>query len=83
MAFLALNSAPEHLDIERLLKIAIVHDVAEAEVGDIAKRAVDAEVKVSESENQEMERHVAEKYSRNLDGQLIEVWEEYKSRSTD
>jgi len=83
VAFLALNYMPDYLDSEKVLKLALIHDVAEAEVGDIAKRAVDAESKVSEQEKERLERVTTQDYSRQLGGFISENWGEYQERSTD
>lgn len=68
-------------DLERALKIALVHDIGEAEIGDIPKRAVDVENEVSEDEKHKQEREtVKELFSvLNLD---LDLWEEYESRAT-
>jgi len=83
VAFLALKYMPDYLDSEKVLKLALIHDVAEAEVGDIAKRAVDAESKVSEQEKERLERVTTQDYSRQLGGFISENWGEYQERSTD
>lgn len=82
VAFLALNYIPDDLDEEKVLKLAIVHDVAEAEVGDIAKRAVDYRPSVSEEEKEELEENAAEVYSEKLGEFLVENWREYNERET-
>jgi putative hydrolase of HD superfamily len=82
VAFLSLNYVPEELDTEKVLKLAIIHDVAEAEVGDVAKRAVDAETEVSEEEKHRLEEKAAQKYSGELGAFIEENWKEYDERKT-
>ena len=81
-AFLALNYMPDDLDSEKVLKLAIIHDIAEAEVGDIAKRAVDVENKISEEEKEELEKSTAENYSKQLGEFISDNWKEYQERNT-
>ena len=82
VAFLSLNYMPEDLDTEKVLKLAVVHDVAEAEVGDIAKRAVDAETEVTEDKKQELEEKTARDYSEKLGTFIQDNWQEYDERKT-
>ena len=82
-AFLSLNYAPGNLDTEKILKLAIAHDVAEAEIGDIAKRAVDAEAEFSEEEKEKLERKAVNRYSQELGKQFLELWKEYEGRETE
>ena len=83
VAFLALNYIPDNLDSEKVLKLAVIHDIAEAEVGDIAKRAVDVENKISEEEKEELERAKAEDYSEQLGRFVSDNWKEYQERNTE
>jgi putative hydrolase of HD superfamily len=83
VAFLALSYMPEKLDSEKVLKLAVVHDVAEAEVGDIAKRAVDAENEVTEKEKEILEEEAAEEYAEILGNFVTDNWEEYQERETE
>ena len=81
-AFLALNYIPEKLDLEKVLKLAVIHDVAEAEIGDIAKKAVDSETEFTEEGKEKLERKAAEKYSEALNADIFEIWREYEQRET-
>jgi putative hydrolase of HD superfamily len=80
VSFLALNFMPENLDSEKVLKLCIVHDVAEADVGDIAHRAIDADEEISGDKKQELERQAIERYSRDLNSDLDELWREYDGK---
>lgn len=82
-AFLTLKFIPENLNSERTLKMAICHDIAEADIGDIAKRAVDADQEISADEKEKLEKETIEKYSENLEKELIELWKEYEEKETE
>lgn len=82
-AFLTLKFVPEQLDSERVLKMAICHDIAEAEIGDVAKRAVDADQEISDEEKEKLEKETVEKYSEGLEEGLIGLWSEYEERETE
>lgn len=71
-ALLCLAFAEEAgVDRERALAIATVHDLAEAEIGDIPARAHPAERAVAADRKAQLE---AEGLERLLDGSLAEVW---------
>ncbi len=82
VAFLCLVFGEEDIDIDRALKMALIHDLAEAETGDIPTHAVDAETDVSPGEKEEMETEVIEDFSEQLGAPLKELWEEYEARET-
>ena len=82
VAFLSLNYMPQELDSEKVLKMSIIHDVAEAEVGDIAKRAVDVENDISEEEKEKLEKKAVERYSESLGNFVTDSWKEYEERKT-
>lgn len=81
-ALQVLVHAPEGLDKEKALKMAMIHDIGEAEIGDIAHRAVDADQEVSRKEKQEIEKEAVEKISEALGGEIQELWQEYEERET-
>ncbi|EGQ43949.1 MAG: putative HD superfamily hydrolase [Candidatus Nanosalina sp. J07AB43] len=83
VSFLALNFMPENLDSEKVLKLCIVHDMAEAEVGDIAHRAVDANEEISSDEKQELEKRAIERYSGSLESDPDKLWKEYDSKRSE
>ncbi len=77
-------SEKNDIDQEKAVKMSIVHDLAEAEVGDIAKRAVDVEQKIPEKEKEVLEKETMNKFSEKLESrEIIELWEEYENRETD
>jgi len=82
-AFLTIvHGEKEGIDTEKALKIAVVHDIGEAEIGDIAHRAVEAEEEISSEEKAEMEEKTVKKIASKIDGNILELWEEYEERNT-
>lgn len=84
-AFLTLIYAmkEENIDADHCLRIAIVHDLAEAETGDIARRAQDAEQRTSEEEKNKLEHNFFQNISEVLeDDHIEELWKEYEQKET-
>ena len=81
-AFNVLVHAPEKMDKEKALKMALIHDIGEVEAGDIAHRAVDAENEVTEKEKEQMETEAVQKISEALGEELFDLWKEYEERET-
>ena len=81
-AFNVLVHAPEKIDKEKTLKMALIHDIGETEAGDIAHRAVDAENKVTEEEKEQKEEEAVQKISEALGEELLDLWKEYEERET-
>jgi putative hydrolase of HD superfamily len=82
-AFLTLIYAEkEEVDRDKALRIALIHDLGEAEIGDIAHRAVDAEQEMEASEKSRLERETVEEISSNTDEDIIDLWKEYEERKT-
>lgn len=85
-AFLTLvyGMKEENIDTDHAIKIALVHDLAEAETGDIATRAKDVDQGKSENEKNELEHHFFEKLTDTLgDDNIRELWKEYEQKKTD
>ncbi|MFB6115642.1 MAG: HD domain-containing protein [Candidatus Nanohalobium sp.] len=71
------------IDTEKALKMAVVHDIAEAETGDLVTRAIDEKQDVEKEEKEEMEEEVVEKLSGLMESEeLEELWKEYEERET-
>lgn len=82
-AFLTLiYSKEENVDLDKSLKIAVIHDLGEAEIGDIAHRAVDAEPEISSEEKNRLEREIIEEFSSDLGKDMLKLWEEYEERES-
>lgn len=81
-AFNVLIHAPDGMNTEKALKMALIHDIGEIEAGDIPHRAVDVENEVNEEEKEKMENKAVEKLSKALGEELFDLWEEYEERET-
>ncbi|MFB6145365.1 MAG: HD domain-containing protein [Candidatus Nanohaloarchaea archaeon] len=83
-AFLCLlHGKKEDVDVDKAVKIALVHDIGEAETGDIAHRAVDAEQEMDSEDKQVMERKAVQKLSHPLDTDIEQLWKEYEERRSE
>ena len=72
----------EDLDMEKALKMSIVHDIAESTTGDIARRD-DEENQVDKEEKKEREEKVFKKFSEELGtDEIIELWKEFEERES-
>lgn len=77
-------SGQEDLNTEKCLKMALVHDLGESKVGDLATRAVDLENKVSKEEKDRKERNALEEMTEKLgSSEIMDLWEEYSERETE
>jgi putative hydrolase of HD superfamily len=72
------------VDADRALRLAVVHDVAEAEVGDVPTRADPAAETVSAEEKLRRERAAMADLTADLDAgdDLRSLWAEYEARET-
>lgn len=71
------------IDTEQALKMAVVHDIAEAETGDLVTRAIDDKQDVDKEAKEEMEQKVVEGLSGLIEGEELErLWKEYEGRET-
>ncbi|WP_336136149.1 HD domain-containing protein [Natronomonas amylolytica] len=82
VSLLVVRFCPSDLDRERALELAAVHDVAEAEVGDIATRAETDAQTVDEAEKECRERAAMDGPLAGLGEDIREVWEEYEARES-
>ena len=70
------------LDLDRALRLAVVHDVAEAETGDVATRA-DETVETPDSTAKEAaERAAMESLAGPLPDRVRDAWEAYEARDS-
>jgi putative hydrolase of HD superfamily len=84
-AFLVLFFGKQMNDIDtnKALKIAVVHDLAEARMGDVANKRDDQERQVSSSEKAEKEQRIWEEWGDKLGGsRLKEFWKEYERKES-
>lgn len=80
---LTYHSEVDGISLEKTLKIAIIHDIAELETGDFAQRIHEEERGFSQDEKQVKEQEAIQNLS-SLTGnlELESLWEEYEHRST-
>lgn len=85
VSLLCLFYAPEAgVDRDRALRMAALHDLAEAETGDVPTRADSTAETVPAAEKLHRERAaVADLLEPFDDGDLRELWEEYEARESD
>ncbi|EIM88714.1 HD domain-containing protein [Stereum hirsutum FP-91666 SS1] len=84
MAVLAMCSSDTKLDIARCVMLAVVHDLAEAQVGDIAPREGIPKAEKRRLEAEAMHNFVTEMLHNSPAAQRIEaLWQEYEDQETD
>ncbi|TFY80053.1 hypothetical protein EWM64_g3960 [Hericium alpestre] len=84
MAVLAMCSSDTRLDIAKCVMIAIVHDLAEAQVGDIAPREGIPKAEKHHLEAEAMHNFVHGMLHNSPAAQRIEaLWKEYEEQSSD
>lgn len=82
VGLLVLRFCPPELDRERALALATVHDVAEAETGDVATRAEAGAQQVATDEKERRERAAMDGPLSSLGEDVRDLWEEYESRES-
>lgn len=82
VSLLVVRFCPSDLDRERALEIAAVHDVAEAEIGDIATRAETGAQTVDEAEKERRERAAMNGPLSGLGADIKDIWEAYEARES-
>ncbi|ESS03824.1 MAG: putative hydrolase of HD superfamily [uncultured archaeon A07HR67] len=70
------------VDLDRALRLAVAHDVAEAETGDVPTRADDAAASVDRDRTAAAERAAMADLAGPLPDRVREAWEEYEARET-
>ena len=81
LSLLCILFGNEELDMTKVLKIAAVHDIAEAETGDIATRADKKNQEISCEEKTRKELEAIEKISDDFE-EIRYLWEEYEENET-
>lgn len=71
----------ESLDVDRAIRLAVVHDLAEARTGDLPTRA-DSEAETSDPDQKEAAERDAMDRFEPLGDAVREAWEEYETRET-
>jgi len=83
MAVLAMCVSDQSLDIAKCVMIAVVHDLAEAQVGDIAPREGIPKAKKRRLEAEAMQNFVHEMLHDSPAAlRIMSLWEEYEEQST-
>ncbi len=77
-----LYGARAGVDVDRALRLAVVHDVAEARTGDVPTRADPNAASPDPEAKHRRERAVLESLLVPFDDDLRDLWEEYEARET-
>lgn len=73
----------EDVDIDRCLKIALVHDIAEHETGDLVTRAESQAQEIAKEDKHQMESEVLKRISAKLNSEkILELWKEYEKKES-
>lgn len=79
-----IDAEKEGVETSKCVKMALVHDLAEAETGDFVTRDVDGKQEVEKEEKEELESEAIKLITAGLESdQIEELWKEYEDRSTD
>lgn len=82
VTMLVVRFCPSHLDRERALALATVHDVAEAVTGDVATRAKEGAQTVDAAEKRRRERAAMDGPLSELGEDIRPLWAEYEARES-
>lgn len=79
-----IHAEKEGVETSKCVKMALVHDLAEAETGDFVARDVDGKQEVEKEEKEELESNAIRSITSGLESdQIEELWKEYEDRRTD
>lgn len=81
MAIMALVTRDDHLNKDRCVRLALVHDMAECIVGDIAP-ADNIPKEEKHRREEEAMKQLTQLLSKDLGKELYELWEEYEAQSS-
>ncbi|XP_019517685.1 PREDICTED: HD domain-containing protein 2 isoform X2 [Hipposideros armiger] len=81
MAVMALLTKDDHLNKDRCVRLALVHDMAECIVGDIAP-ADNIPKEEKHRREEEAMKQLTQLLSKDLGKELYELWEEYETQSS-
>nr|XP_019585048.1 PREDICTED: HD domain-containing protein 2 isoform X3 [Rhinolophus sinicus] len=81
MAVMALVTKDDHLNKDRCVRLALVHDMAECIVGDIAP-ADNIPKEEKHRREEEAMKQLTQLLSKDLGKELYELWEEYETQSS-
>jgi len=73
----------EEIDIDRAIKMALVHDMAEYDTGDFPIRADSQAKQIDRNRKKKMEKEVMKRLDKKIDRELVlNLWEEYENSET-
>uniref|UniRef100_A0A8D2IXY7 5'-deoxynucleotidase HDDC2 n=2 Tax=Varanus komodoensis TaxID=61221 RepID=A0A8D2IXY7_VARKO len=81
MAVMAMVTEDKTLNKDRCIRLALVHDMAECIVGDIAPADTVSKEEKHRREEEAM-KHLTELLSEDLKKEIYELWEEYEHQSS-
>ena len=70
------------VDVDLALRLAVVHDAAEAETGDVATRADDTVDSVDRERKERAERAAMTELAEPLPDRVLDAWEAYEARDS-
>lgn len=80
-ALVLLDDAPEHLDVLKILKMLLIHDVVEIDAGDVFVYDTNARKDIAEQEA-EAARRIFGLLPDPLGDELLQLWHEFEGRQT-
>ena len=85
MGIVSMLSDDKNLDTNRLIKVSLVHDIAESIIGDISPKQM-KERGLTKDEKSKMERQamqdIANKLGGDIGSELLSLWDEYENSNT-
>jgi len=73
----------KEIDVDRCIKMALIHDLAETETGDLVTRADSEAQQIDKDHKEELEQAVMENLNQKIKGdKILRIWEEYEKRKT-
>lgn len=73
----------KEIDLERAIKMAVIHDIGESKIGDISDRADEQNKEIQEAEKFKMEKQAVKNISEKLENQeILGLWKEFEESET-
>lgn len=72
----------DDFDVEVALKIAIIHDIAEVEIGDIPRRVEEEKQEVSPTSKKIMEEEAIKKIFGDEYNNIVDIWKKYEKSNS-
>ena len=78
-----LHGDKENVNVNRCVQMALVHDLAETETGDLVTRVKSEAQEINKEDKEKLEQEVMERLVDNIEEtEILEVWKEYEERKT-